>query len=104
MSKFKIVPVEPTEEMLSEGDAATSIASGYIGEVAEIYSSMIDAAPCPWVPVSERLPESKDADSRNTIFAWNGDSIIFVGLDRFQEKIKAFGITHWMPMIEGPKV
>lgn len=67
MSDYKLVPVEPTLEMVQHADG--------LWTREDIYRAMLDAAPSPeWIRSSERLPYADDADEGG--YLWISDAKI----------------------------
>lgn len=56
-----------------------------------------------WISVKERLP---DEDGRDCI-VWCDNGEHFIAImnegDWYSDEWCIYGVTHWMPMIEGPK-
>ena len=92
MDKYKLVPVEPTAEMVKAGYQEWH----YDGNPTHIYRAMLAAAPSPeWVSVSERLPTREDADELGRVWVKIDvyDEAILVSAKTVGRK----GDTHWMP-------
>lgn len=114
--KYKFVPVEPTEEMITAGDDCHQCLCGeaYTGRGLlapdcprhsmaagsdEVYMAMVDAAPDPWTKVDDELPE------QGHYLAWDGDcvSLSFWTGEEWWEYDGTGVITHFTPLPEGPQ-
>lgn len=95
---WKLVPTEPTEQMVEAARANNC------GPISNAIAAAIAAAPSPWIPVSERLPTEEDG-------GYHGAVLIFRALLNRPGRVEVVlwssvegsqSITHWMPMIAGP--
>ena len=104
---WKLVPVEPTKDML---EASWTLHSIYHPSA---YRDMLAAAPQPpvsdgWIKCSDSIPEDSGrywcyVEEQNSLgkshyqwnCSWNGE--------RWSEKDLTGKVTHWMPLPEPPK-
>lgn len=106
MTTYKLVPVEPTEEMLTALNRHAVCA----GHIEAGYAAMLAVAPSPWRPIEEAPSGNAeflacDADSENKYrFIASIDPWIFstknMVIDNYGEPRKA---THYLPIPEPPK-
>lgn len=110
MTQFKMVPVEPTTEMIKAGAEAYSFYESHI------YRAMLAAAPSPWVSVEDDLPEAeKDSTESASVIVCLDDFVITTGFychfenEWYGEDGYAFEeasngpVTHWMPLPTPPE-
>jgi hypothetical protein len=92
-TQFRLVPVEPTPEMLEAVFRAMPEARG-------IWSAMLAAAPRPYHVTAERLPTRDDADYLESVLAYH------VGLGWIPDdwaEINPDICPFWMPMPPDPE-
>ena len=101
MTRFKLVPVEPTRKMIKAG------AEAYSFDERNIYRAMLAAAPSPWVSVEDLLP----ADETDVLVRGecHGQDIFTVAgrfygdwMSQETEEVISFEPTHWMPLPPPP--
>ena len=120
--RWKLVPVEPTAEMISSGIAAHYERSQIQihdrpapGPMECAYVAMLAAAPVnpefttqsQWISCSERMPKKGEdmvwVHTRNGCItpgvSWEGDAWYWDDDVFTQEQ---WGVTHWMPMVTPP--
>ena len=103
MTEYKLVPVEPTIDMIVAGRDGIEGLIGpgpedqYCSEALLAYRAMLAAAPSPeWVKISERLPTRKDADEFCRVWAWSDSERKSVQV--FYDAVdSAPWIEYWMP-------
>lgn len=101
---MKIVPDEPTEEMLDAAAEEDDRASGAVAEFDDIYKAMIAAAASPWISVEDRLPEdgvfSLFIDTKCTmnreLFHIDYVRVTDAGIECVYNYLHNY--THWMPL------
>lgn len=109
MTQFKLVPVEPTREMMEAGKIAQDNGCWPRG----VYAAMLAAAPSPWVSVEERLPGEFGMPNyvivytahQNTMMAafMDGGFAYLTLIDGPSFDTDIYGeVTHWMPLPPPP--
>lgn len=74
MEEYKLVPVEPTQEMVDVlfGGDFDLVRDGLPETMRKVYRTMLAAAPSPeWVKTADRLPTRADWDEDN--YVWGGE-------------------------------
>lgn len=96
--EYKLVPVDPTVEMVVAGIGAyraTSDLAFIRGIVADIGEVMIAAATSPeWIPVSERLPGRADGDEEGYLWVSDGNVVTET---RYENVVVWSSWDYWMP-------
>ncbi len=115
---WKLVPVEPTVEMLGawHGAVEVSIFDEPLGAYQEGYAAMLAAAPVspsPWLPIDENTPEDRflflycPADRSHWLAKWQGrgEEACWFGVDELgltRRSDAHFEPSHWMPLPAPP--
>ena len=99
--EYKLVPVEPTEEMI---DAAL-LALGKSLSARNVILDANAAAPCPWTKVEDGLPfsEGRFQVGINTELGFHQETASYHPDNNYQGFEGWSDITHWMPLLEGPQ-
>lgn len=108
MTKLKMVPVEPTREMIEAGKKEVD---WYEHNAIYCYRAMLAAAPSPWISVEDDLPKAEEGSTESaSVIVCLEDHVLTMGFychfenewygeDGYSFEEASMGlVTHWMPL------